>query len=181
MRRIGYALASVCFSVGTLAAQDMWVWSQPGATGIVDDESTWAVALNDTSSASIRSSVSTATAKLRYPVTGGPARLDGFDPAICMRLSVRDTGPTARVVARLKAVNFASGQQFLLGSYDSDERQLPPSAQYQTAITCPMSNASGGTLQGFNYGDFSYYIEVELTKTDATGNPGIRFVGLSGG
>jgi hypothetical protein len=181
MRTVGHLLAIFCLYVGALGAQEGWFWSQTGATGIVDDEGARAVVLKDNGSAAIRASVPSATIKLRYAVTGGPSHLDGFDPAMCMRLSVRDTGATSRVVVRLKAQSFSSGQQFVLGTYDSDARELPPSDQYQTALTCPLSDPSGGTLQGFNYRDFTYYLEVELAKTDATGNPGIRFLGLSGG
>src|SRR5438093_8072457 len=92
MARFGGALAVVFLFSAPLAAQDSWFWSVPGSSGVTDDESTWAIALNDTGSASIRSSASNATVKLRYAVTGGPAQLTGFDAAMCLRLSVRDTG-----------------------------------------------------------------------------------------
>jgi hypothetical protein len=183
MRATFAGLAIAFLTAVTLVAQDVWSWSMPGNTGVVDDESTWAVALNDAGSASIRSSVPSATIKLRYAVTGGPAQLTGSDPAMCMWFDVRDTGAAAQVIAKLIAFDHG-GQQWLLGVFDSDTAQPPlePSVNYQRRGVCGLRapQQSPASLLGFDYMNFAYYFEVTLVKTDSSGNPGIRFVGMTG-
>jgi len=185
MRRMAWAVAVFFLLVAPGAAQTptTWAWAVPGSTGIIDDEGTWAVALHDTGSAAIRTSVPSATIKLRYAITGGPARLDGFDTAWFMRLSFRDTGPTARVVVKVIALNAATGAQSTLATFDSDtDPRVVPGSEYQHLVAGPFLNTEGnGSFQGFDYSRFAYYAEVTLTKTDTTGNPGIRLVGALGG
>ena len=185
MAKIAWAVALVFLVAAPGAAQapTTWAWSVPGSTGVTDDEGTWAVALHDTGSAAIRTSVQSATIKLRYAITGGPDHLDGFDPAWFMRLAVRDTGPTARVVVKVIALNAATGAQSTLGTFDSDsDPRVVPGAEYQSLVVGPLLNPQlNGSFQGFDHGRFAYYAEVTLTKTDATGNPGVRFVSVFGG
>jgi hypothetical protein len=157
-------------------------WSMPGLTGIVDESSAALVLFNDTGSASVRSAVSKAVVKLRYPVTGGPfpnPQADTEDVTTCMTLLLRDTGPESRVIARLVKIGLFTDQKTVLATVDSDTVGLAPSAAYQTAGVCGLADPDFPEQGfGFDYANFSYYVEVELIKTGSTGNPGIKHVGI---
>ena len=66
-QRVGIAfLFSLLLSAAT--AELHAFWSMPGLTAIVDESSAALVLFNDTGSASVRSTVSKAVVKLRFPV-----------------------------------------------------------------------------------------------------------------
>jgi hypothetical protein len=157
-------------------------WSMAGLTGIPDESSTALVAFNDTGSASVRSGITKGVVKLRYPVTGGPAinpQADPTDVRTCMVLLLRDTGADARVTAKLVKIGLFTDQQIVLAAFDSDTAGLAASTQYQTSGVCGFSDPDfPEQLFGFDYANFSYYVEVELVKSAATGNPGVKHVGI---
>jgi hypothetical protein len=173
-------LVLACLFTATIGAQGGF-WSAAGFTGVVDKSSLSSFIFNDAGSVSIRSGVSSGVVKLRYPVLGGPASTPGGDTAFCMRLSVRDTGASARVIATLKAIRASDGAQITLGTFDTDASFNPvtPSDQYQMFSSCDIRDPQSVTpLNGFDYLQFDYYIEVQLIKTDSTGNPGIKHLGM---
>ena len=180
-RRVAIGFLFAVF-VSAASAQLSAFWSMAGLTGIPDESSAALVLFNDSGSASIRSGVTKAVVKLRYPVTGGPAinpLADPTDIRTCMILLLRDTGADARVTARLVKVAMRTGQQTVLAAFDSDTSGLTPGTQYQTSGVCGLSDPDFPELLfGFDYANFSYYVEVELIKTAATGNPGVKHVGI---
>ena len=179
-RRFGAALAVIVAPAIASNAAEMGFWSTPASAGIVDEDSASRVIFHDSGSAAIRPGVASGTVKLRYPVTHGPAQFDGFDAAACMKLSVRDTGPTARVIVQLVAIDAASGARTVLGSFDSDERFSTGSDQYRATGACSFRRPDVvDSLQGFDHAKYSYYIDVTLIRTDSSGNPGIKHIGLT--
>jgi len=172
------AMFLVCgSSVFASQPRDVGFWSMPGVTGVVDESSMRQVVFYDTGSAGVRRDLARGTVKLRYPVTNGPSSFEGFDAAPCMKVSARDTGASARVIVRFQRIKVATGARHTLATYNSDVKV--PSDRYQIGGVCRLEDPeTGGDFRGFNYADYNYYVEVEMTKTDASGNPGIKHVGL---
>ena len=172
------ALAVVVAPTLTSGAE-MGFWSTVGAAGIVDEDSTSKVILHDSGSAAVRPGIATGTVKLRYPVTNGPAELQGFDPVVCMRLSVRDTGPTARVLVQLVAINAVTGVRSVLGTFDSDQRFTTGSDQYRAIVVCGLGQPEEiSPLHSFDHAKYSYHVDATLIRSDSAGNPGIKHLGL---
>jgi len=180
-RRVVIAFLFAVF-VSAASAQLSAFWSMAGLTGIPDESSAALVVFNDTGSASVRSGITKAVVKLRYPVTGGPTinpLADPTDIRTCMVLLLRDTGADARVTAKLVKIGLFTDQRTVLAAFDSDTAGLSASTQYQTAGVCGLSDPDfPGQLFGFDYANFSYYVEVELIKSAATGNPAVKHVGI---
>jgi hypothetical protein len=173
------ALAVVVAPTVTSTAAEMGFWSTVGAAGIVDEDSTSKVIFHDSGSAAVRPGVASGTVKLRYPVTNGPAELEGFDPTVCMRLSVRDTGASARVVVQLVAINAVTGVRSGLGTFDSDQRLTTGSDQYRAIVVCGLSQPEEvSPLHSFDHAKYSYHVDVTLIRSDSAGNPGIKHLGL---
>ena len=184
-RRLAIAFlfaAIMCAATGQVSA----FWSMPGTTGTVDESGASKLLLNDTGSASIRSSV-TGMVRIRYAVTVNHVHAPWDDPdpdwKMCMRLMVRDTGPGSRVLARLKRIAYWTGEQMTLGSFDSDVWLSEQNDQYQATGSCDLrdpdaNGGSGGRLLNVDLSRYSYYVEVDLIKTDLSGNPGIKQVML---
>jgi hypothetical protein len=155
------------------------VWTAIAHTGAVDAADRDIYLTNSTGSVSIRAG-SLGTVLLRFSVTGIPyvprgpfdPEDDGPDQRIKLTARLRDTGADARVVVRVRRLNLDSGAINTLATIDSD------------------ASFSGGTPNYFNevaflnvpqdfqfdYWHFAYYVEAELTKTAATGNPGLMSV-----
>ena len=156
------------------SAQQQGIWSAAGLTGIVDEEDTSIYRFNDTGSVSVRTSVARATLNLRYPVQTAPDLLipqQGDCPE--MRVRLRDTGAGARVIVRLMQLGSGLGRGLTsLGQIDSDTLPLPTDpTQYRSARVC--LNPSSGSEFVFDYAFFTYYVDVQLIKTEAAANPGL--------
>jgi hypothetical protein len=92
-----------------------------------------------------------------------------------LRALLRDTGPGVRVVVRLMQLGIKSGfdgQLTSLGQIDTDTSQRLSRlneplayAQYRTCLNVP-------TGRPFDFQFFTYYVEAQLIKTAAGGNPG---------
>lgn len=160
-----------------LSAQLEDVWSAAGVTGIVDEADLNTHAFNSTGSVSIKSSVASGTLDIRFPVHVMPNHL--APAGACTELSavLRDTGPGVRVLVSLVELGVKSGfegQRTVRGQIDSDttprtSRLNEPLAygRYRTCINVP-----SGSFQPFDFQFFTYYIEAQLIKTVAGGNPG---------
>src|SRR3954451_11394444 len=174
------AMCFLCTASAFAQSSEPFYWSVIGATGIADESSMSTVSFSDTGSASIKSSVSSADVKLRYPITGGPSHVDVFDAVPCMLVSFRDTGSTARVLVSFRALNRATGDITTFGTFDSDASGAPASAHYQAGQVCPMGQLDpSGAMAQFNNRDFAYYMDVDLIKTATSGNPGLKFIRLA--
>ena len=144
-RVIGVAVAVLASAV-TLAAQQAW-WTTIAATGIPNSASAWMVQYNYAPSMSIKSSVSSGVALIKYNVTA-TEELTRVGPSesspLCFTAAIRADTAASRVRVTLYRVQGATPQAL-------------------------------GTLDFY---DNAYYVEVELTKRDSTGNPGVMRIGL---
>jgi hypothetical protein len=167
-------------AVAPLAAAEMGVWSAAGVTGIVDESGLNLFKFNSTGSVSIKSSVSSGTLELRFPIQAVPDLLipqQGDCPEL--RVNLRDTGAGARVVVRLMALSIFPGsgtQVTSLAEIDSNSTPPPADAtQYRPYQTC-INKLPPGSEFLFDKSFFSYYVEAQLTKSTATANPGLMSV-----
>ena len=151
------------------------IWSAAGATGIVDEADRDIYQFNSTGSVSIKSSVASGTLDIRFPVQTMPAHDAPAGACTQLRALLRDTGPGVRVVVRLMQLGIKSGfdgQLTSLGQIDTDTSQRLSRlneplayAQYRTCLNVP-------TGRPFDFQFFTYYVEAQLIKTAAGGNPG---------
>jgi hypothetical protein len=104
---------------------------------------------------------------------------DTLDPdpdyTMSMFALIRDTGPTARVIVRLKAMDRTTGALSTLLTLDSDLRDSDADDQYRRMGTFGIPDPH---RKGFQFGLYAYFIEADLIKTSAAGNPGIKLLGI---
>jgi hypothetical protein len=160
-------------------------WTAVGSTAVVDDADVGKVELNDDGSASIRSSIATTNAKVRFNVIGvgsiepiGDPNVDSGQVRFAMRF--RDNGAGARVYAKLKRV-FLGGfggsnpsPSTVIATLDSD--LVPASNGWQT-ITAKAADCCVGA-RGLSFLDHGYVVEVQLIKNDSSGTPAVLGVEL---
>jgi hypothetical protein len=148
------------------------VWTAAGVTGIVDDASTAIHVFNNTGSVSIKSSVSSGTLEIRFPVQTLPVNTSPEGACVQMRARLRDTGPGARVLVRLMRLDITTGSLRSLGEIDTDTEPLLEGNHYSLYQTClNVPNAFP-----FDVASFAYYVQAQLIKTTTTGNPGLMAV-----
>ena len=162
-------------------AHNTW-WSTIGAAGIVDEASVGKVLMHDTGSATLRSGF-IGTAQIRYPI---PYKIDmtgenpdgGERPLWNVHMLVRDTGRNARVVVTLLRVDEHSGEVTTIATWNSNTDQgfgLEGSPNYRDAWI------DNGRLEiDFAPERSAYFIDVKLTRTASTGDPGIRLIKIGG-
>jgi hypothetical protein len=155
-------------------------WTGVASAGTIDEGDLNKIVLNTDGSATIRSTITGTSAKIRFNVpsdedirTLAPDQ-DGGSLVFSMRF--RDNGPGTRIIATLKRValngfNFNALQQTeTLATIDSEES--PPSEQWQTGW--------GRWHKGFNTGlkflNDGYVVEVQMIKNNGSGNPGVMGV-----
>ena len=152
-------------------------WTGVASAGTIDEGDLNKIVLNTDGSATVRSTISSTSAKIRFNVTSDrdivefAPEQDGGSLVFSMRF--RDNGPGAHIVATLRRVSlngfhFERPQQTeTLATIDTDE--YAPSAEWQTGW--------GRWPKGFNRGlkflDDGYVVEVQLIKNNAEGNPGV--------
>jgi len=157
-------------------------WSAIGASGIPVTASEWMVQRNYQPTMSLRSSVSQGTALIKYNVTAGT---DLFlapqdQPNLCLWVTFRADNAESQVRATLYRVHFDDIPAQALVTLDSN--RFPPQGQsgYRVMHTCQIPNPDNPTdlLRTIAFFQTAYYVEVELTRTDVSGNPGIKALGL---
>ena len=151
------------------------IWSAAGVTGIVDEADQNIHQFNTTGSVSIKSSVASGTLDIRFHVQTMPSHDAPAGACTELRAVLRDTGPGVRVIVRLMQLGVKSGfegQLTSLGEIDSDKsprlsRFNEPLryAQYRTCLNVPAGCP-------FDFQFFTYYVDAQLIKTAAGGNPG---------
>src|SRR4051812_36666351 len=173
------ALLVTAWAAGA-GAQPPSIWSAAAVTGTVDEAGLNIYQFNSTGSASIKSSVSSGTLDLRFPVQTLPDLLmpqQGDCPEL--RVNLRDTGAGARVVVRLMALSIFPGSGTALtslGVIDSNATAMSGDpTQYRTYRTC-LNTPSPGSEFLIDRAFFAYYVDAELTKSTPSANPGLMSV-----
>jgi hypothetical protein len=105
-----------------LHADSAQFWNAIGAVGIADESSASLISVSDTGSVTIKSSVVSGTAQLRYPVyiIGNMTKdLSPIGDRWCLGMQYRDNGDHSQVIVTLKSVNTFTGQVVTHGTMDS--------------------------------------------------------------
>src|SRR5712671_3616626 len=85
-------------------------WTAGAAAGVIDEGDLGKISLNNDGSATIRSSINSTSAKIRFNITD----VDGVEPVFessrvpAFSMAYRDNGPGASVIATLKRVRIGS-------------------------------------------------------------------------
>jgi hypothetical protein len=165
-------------------------WSSIAATAAIDEGDRLKVVLNNDGSAGIRSAISSTSAKLRFSVVKTPSLLVTIPRpeevgSLVFVMRARDNGPASRVIATLKRVTFGyyGGPQRadVVAVIDSDDH--PQGDGWQTMngtlnSCCWIRNRVTGGAEALNFLDSAYFVEVQLIKNSADGDPGVLAVGV---
>ena len=165
-------------------------WSSVGATAAIDEGDRLKVVFNNDGSAAIRSTISSTSAKLRFPVVKTPSLLVTIPRpdevgSLVFVMRARDNGPAARVIATLKRVTFGyyggPERADVVATIDSDDH--PQGDGWRTingtlSGCCWIRNRVTGGAEALNFLDAAYFVEVQLIKNSADGNPGVLAVAV---
>jgi len=186
-------IMAVVFSLVAAASVLHADWTAVGSTGTIDEGDLGKIVLNNDGSASIRSTISSTSAKVRFNVTSNPG-IDFFIPKageetgnLVFTMRVRDNGAGARVIATLKRITLGGGSDIAMpqttvtaATIDSDLSAVAPSNDWMTvwAQHYNRSAFAGNITTGdsMDFLRFGWVVEVQLIKHDATGDPGIMGV-----
>jgi hypothetical protein len=158
-------------------------WTAAGSTGTVDEADTGLVVFgSNTTIASgfvrLRSTAPLpARADIRYNVTAVGSLLKDpsgiFNSVVTMKVRYRDNGAGNKVIVRLKQYNLNTGNTKTLLRLDSASFGASPSFQVQSAKSdCkPLDEI-------LDFTNNSYFVDVELQKTQASGNPALAMIQL---
>jgi hypothetical protein len=156
-------------------------WTAGASTGVIDEGDLGKISLNNDGSATIRASISSTSAKIRFNITN----VNGVEPIFdssripAFTMAYRDDGSGARVIATLKRVHIGTstfggtiGKLDVLATIDSDAH--PASDNWQEAGSSIRNvDAIPCCLTGLRFPDFAYIVEVQLIKHDTSGHPGV--------
>jgi len=155
------------------------IWSAAGVNGIVDSEDRSIYQTNTSGSIAIRSSVASGKLDVRFPVQTMSAHSAPAGACTEMRALLRDAGSGARVIVRMMQLGIRSGfdgQLTNLGQIDTDTtprlthlNDPTAYAEYRMCLNVPADSP-------FDFSFFTYYVEAQLIKTNAGGNPGLKSV-----
>jgi hypothetical protein len=174
-----YMLLSVTVLMGASSAQ-VWVAS----TGTVDEGSLVTFFFTG-GVATIKPGVN-GFAIVRYNVLPVGKLIQPITNACCesraLMVRYQDNGPGAKVIVRLKRYNVHTGVVTTLLTFDSNQHAQSSSFQE------PVPTIFDGSFFNFNFaegptegsqdqgGDSAYYIEAQLIRTAAGGNPGLASI-----
>jgi hypothetical protein len=156
-------------------------WTAGASTGVIDEGDLGKISLNNDGSATIRASISSTSAKIRFNITN----VNGVEPIFdssripAFTMAYRDDGSGARVIATLKRVHIGTstfggtiGKLDVLATIDSDAH--PASDNWQEAGSSIRNvDAIPCCLTGLRFPDFAHIVEVQLIKHDTSGHPGV--------
>src|SRR5918995_2727499 len=173
-------------AVATLRAD----WTGIAATAAIDEGDLGKVVFNSDGSAQIRPTISSTSAKLRLTVSETPSLLmpnprpDEVGQLVFV-MRVRDNGPAARVIATLKRVVVGffidRPRTDVAATIDTDQFDSPSdgwitawaNASHHYSSCCWIRNPQTGVREGLDFFDVGYFVEVQLIKNSAEGNPGV--------
>jgi hypothetical protein len=164
-------LSQLLLIVGLIASPAMasaQSWMAVGSTGTVDDADipifdTVATVVQVKSTAPLPSSVD-----IRYNVVAIDGLLSSTN-GVRMWARFRDNGTGARVLVRLFEVPFGTGIPALKLTLNSTSSAAAPDFQVSSEDGCSVR---------FDFFNNAYYVDVTLTKSGATGNPGLQMIKL---
>jgi hypothetical protein len=176
---VGMALAFILFChAAAVSAQiaDVSCWTMVGSGGTVDEADLDIVALGPNTVA-VSSTVTNATVDLRYNVVAVDGVYGGQFKTLTARFA--DNGAAARVIVHLTRLNIFTGVFTTLAELDSNN--FAPSTVAQTReVALSQARTCDGSPE-FDFLHHIYYVEVQLIKTGAGGNPLIRAIQICGG
>jgi hypothetical protein len=180
-----FAGVSVLLITASAAAQ----WGAPGNTAIADESSDTIVVRNDAGSIAVASGF-VGTGQIRWPLTHVPGLDDTRDTStspyhLCLFVRVRDEGSTDRVVIRIRELTDGDGTLRTLATWDSETAvdfagtrfEMEGNTNYRAGVVCPLSR-DGKELFGLDWRFRTYFVDATMTRTTASGNPGIKLVKL---
>jgi hypothetical protein len=194
MRIRAFRLAAVFACVAAVATVHA-DWNGVAATAAIDERDLGKVVFNSDGSAGIRPTISSTSAKLRLQLPKTPSLLVGNPrPSevgeLVFVMRVRDNGSGARVIATLKRVTlgyFIVGPQRsdVAATIDSDLNLNPPSDEWVTVSAqqysscCWIRDPNNFSIrEELDFFDAGWFVEVQLIKNSAEGNPGVMSVAV---
>lgn len=154
-------------------AQSKSAWTTVGSAGIVNESHFDLVDLSGGGIAQFQAGAPANTSALiRYNVTATSGLFGLLGTPIRMNVRFMDNNASANVIVRLKEYNFDAGlPATTIIEFNSNEQASSASLQngYKMAA-CGFA---------FDFANKAYYLEVELNRTAASGNPKLATVQLS--
>lgn len=171
-RRLVTGAVSLIFFLGSISAAFALgsPWVTVGSAGTADEANVDYVSFSG-GIASIDSSAPEAvSAVLRYNIVSAPD-LEDAGANVAMKVRFRDNGANARVVVSLKRYSMDNGGSYTMLTFDSND--MPSSTVYQTATV-----QDGCSGPHFDFQNYSYYLEVTLSRTSSAGTPAFSIAQL---
>ncbi|MGI9015144.1 MAG: hypothetical protein ACR2GY_12985 [Phycisphaerales bacterium] len=134
-------------------------WTAVGSTGVVDEASLPVYDLAKSVTRIHPDAGNTAELSARYNVTPTEQLVENF--GFTMTVVYRDNSPAANIIARLRRYDAFSNTTQTILTFDSN--LFPDSDLYQ-------AQAVSGSF-AFDFENFAYYVDVELSKLGASGRP----------
>jgi hypothetical protein len=162
-------------------------WTAIGGTGTPDEADVSELAFNNDGSVSIKPSISSASAKIRFNVIATrdvsvavtPFDND-FKSPLEMSAIVLDNGPRARVIATLKRMplpfSSSGAATTTLAVIDSDRPQKAPDDPSLYFRNTVQLSENGRDIPDLNFWQAAYFVEVQLVKSGPGGDPRLRAV-----
>lgn len=94
--------------------------------------------------------------------------------ARALRVGLRDNGSGARVIVHLRKVSLATGT--LYESITLDSNGAAPSGRMQIREFAVCYGDPGWNLIAFDFTQFAYFVDVQLTGSDSTGRPQLQYI-----
>jgi hypothetical protein len=174
--------------LGKSIADTLAAWTTVGAVGTPDEVDAQKIAFYNDGSVGIRSSVTGASAKVRYNVVATrdvTALIKPFDDSefelpLDFSATFLDNGPRARVIATLKRMDMDFGpggsETTTLAVIDSDAEANDTPSLYTRHLKPVRWN--GRPVSHLGFYTAAYFVEVQLIKSATGGDPRIRALSI---
>jgi len=165
-RAAAMAMVTLAGSTAALASSD---WSSVASTGAADEACAGKISLSGQEASLLSSDSAISSCTLRYQVVDTWSG-NGIVYGVGLRARFLDNGLSSKVTAVLKAYNTSTGTITTVQTLNSD--YYPASSTYQNSGTPPCLNLDFQTN--------SYWVEVVVSRTAATGAPRIAALRIEG-